>query len=47
MYNLDRVLELQLRAMEKPKPVLIVPEAHDPRVIAAAERLTRYAQGSC
>jgi butyrate kinase len=43
MYDLHRCLELQLRAIQKPRPTLIMPEADDARMIEAAERLTKYA----
>lgn len=43
MYDLHRCLELQLRAVSKPRPTLIMPEADDERMIEAAERLTKYA----
>ena len=43
MYDLHRCLELQLRAIPKPRPTLIMPEADDERMVEAAERLTKYA----
>ena len=43
MFDLHRCLEFQLRAIPKPKPTVIFPEADDVRVVEAAERLTKYA----
>lgn len=43
MYDLHRCLDVQLRAVDKPKPTLVIPEADDPRLIEAAERLTKFA----
>jgi butyrate kinase len=43
MYDLHRCLDLQLRAIDKPKPTLIIPEADDARLVEAAERLTKFA----
>lgn len=43
MYDLHRCLELQLRAIPKPRPTLIMPEADDERMVEAAERLAKYA----
>jgi butyrate kinase len=44
MYDLHRCLDLQLRALNKPKPTLILPECDDVRTIEAAERLTKFAR---
>ena len=43
MYDLHRTLDMQLRAIPKPRPTLIMPEADDIRTIEAAERLTKFA----
>jgi butyrate kinase len=43
MYDLHRSLDVQLRAMHKPLPTLILPEADDLRTVEAAERLTKFA----
>ena len=43
MYDLHRCLDTQLRALHKPRPTLIMPEANDCRTVEAAERLTRVA----
>ncbi|MBN1352929.1 butyrate kinase [candidate division KSB1 bacterium] len=40
MYDLEKNIEKQIHQINKPAPTFIFPEAHDPRMILAASRLT-------
>ena len=43
MFDLEGCIDYQLRAMDRPKPTLIFPEADDGRVLTAASLLVPFA----
>ena len=44
MYDIEGSFDRQILASGKPRPTILFPEAHDPRIIEAACHLTRFAR---